>query len=221
MEIIPSILSADPDEAHGLLTLCENVVSRAHIDIIDSRFADNKTVYPESFSDEIYSLNLDFHLMVEEPIRWVKRCIQANAERIIGQVELMEDQRAFFDAVTKEGALCGLALDLPTGVEALDETLLESLDLIVVMSVNAGFGGQQFDENALEKIKTLELLREEKGYHFKIADDGGVTLENEERIHKSGADEIIVGRRIFHPNFEENIQTWKRVISRNEPPVVQ
>ncbi len=214
MEIIPSILSSDADEAHAMLTLCEGVTERAHIDIIDSRFADNKTVTPDDFSDEIYRINLDFHLMVKNPIDWVRRAARANADRIIGQIELMEDQRAFCELVKAEDVLCGLALDLPTGIEALDESVLEGLDVIVVMSVNAGFGGQLFDHNALEKIKDLRLIREEKHYHFRICDDGGVTLENEETLQKAGADEISVGRRLFQGNLSDNIETWKKAISR-------
>lgn len=214
MEIIPSILSSDPDEAHALLTLCEGVTERAHIDIIDSRFADNKTVTPDDFADEIYRVNLDFHLMVNDPINWVRRAIRANADRIIGQVELMEDQREFCETVKAADILCGLAIDLPTGIEALDELVLEGLDVIVVMSVNAGFGGQPFGPAALEKIKNLVMLREEKGYHYRICDDGGVTLENEERLQKAGVDEISVGRRLFQGNLSDNIETWKKSISR-------
>ncbi len=215
MEIIPSILSSDSDEAHALLTQCEGVTKRAHIDIIDSRFADNKTVTPESFADEIYRVNLDFHLMVEEPVNWIQRCIRANADRIIGQVELMEDQREFCEAVLAEDVLCGLALDLPTGVEALDESILEKLDVIVIMSVNAGFGGQVFDPKSLEKISDLYAIREEKGYHYKICDDGGVALENEAVLQKHGVDEISVGRRIYaEEGLAHNIETWNRVISR-------
>jgi ribulose-phosphate 3-epimerase len=152
--------------------------------------------------------------MVDNPVRWIGSCARANADRIIGQVELMEDQKEFCELVKSEDVLCGLALDLPTGIEALDDSILDKLDVIVVMSVNAGFGGQAFDEKAIGKIKELSMIREEKQYHFRICDDGGVTLENENLLQKSGADEISVGRRLFQGNLADNIETWKKTISR-------
>ena len=125
---------------------------------------------------------------------------------------------AFCEAVVNQDALVGLAIDLPTGIEALDESVLSLLDVIVVMSVNAGFGGQTFDLAALEKIKKLKDLRNEKNYHYRICDDGGVTLENEESLQKAGVDEVSVGRRLFQGNLAENIETWNRVISRYNKP---
>lgn len=214
MEIIPSILSSDPDEAHAMVTLCEGVVERVHIDIIDSRFADNKTVTPESFADEMYRVNVDFHLMVEEPIAWIGRCVRANADRIIGQIELMEDQREFCEQIKERNMQSGLALDLTTKIDAIEDSAFELVDVIVVMSVNAGFGGQKFDSSALEKITDLSLLREEKNFHFRICDDGGVTLENEKLLQRAAVDEVCVGRRLFQGNLSDNIETWNRTISR-------
>lgn len=213
-QVIPSILSDSPDEARALLEMCDSVVSRTHIDIIDGEFSANKTVTPEAFEDELYSTKLDFHLMVREPILWVTRCARANADRIIGQVELMEDQKAFCDEVLSGGCLVGLAIDLDTDISAIDESVFTILDVITVMSVQAGFGGQTFDKRALEKIEKLDYLRREGDYHFSISDDGGVTTENVLKVVSEGSDEVVIGRRLFHGDLSQNIQNFTRVLSR-------
>src|SRR3989344_6039593 len=95
IEIIPSILTNDPSEARELLTRCEGVVNRVSIDIIDGKFANNKTIEPDLFFDIDTNLKLDFQLMVEEPVNWIERCVRGQADRIIGHVEKMKDQLEF------------------------------------------------------------------------------------------------------------------------------
>lgn len=198
MEIIPAILTSNPDEIPSLLKKGEGRGERMQIDIIDGVFAANKTILPGALENLETDLKLDFHLMVKEPVNWVEGCVRAGAERIIGQVEMMASQIDFVSKVEASGAKIGLALDLPTPVSALERTVLLDLDVVLVMSVKAGFGGQKFEEKALAKIKELADIRAQDQTPFKICVDGGITPEITKKLEKIGADEAVMGRRILH-----------------------
>lgn len=208
IEIIPSILTDDPDALSDMLQRADTVVERVHIDIIDGVYADNETIDPSALNHMDHGLMLDFHLMVNEPENWVQKCLRAGGDRIIGQLEMMESQRRFIEAVTVEGASVGIAIDDDSDIEALDEDYLDSLDVIVVMSVPAGFGGQEFRLKALDKIDQLDQLRRKHGYSYAIADDGGITLDMIDDVRREGADEAIIGRRIFDGDIKANIENF-------------
>lgn len=214
MEIIPAVLTNSPEEARALLTLCDGVSDRAQVDIIDGVYANNKTIFPEAFEEDYFQTKLDFHLMVKEPIEWISRCIRGNGDRIIGQIELMSDQLVFCNEVIKENILVGLALDLDTPVSSLSIDALAVCDVILVMSVQAGFGGQEYNSSALKKISELAKLRAENQFHFRICDDGGITATNEHKVGEAGADEIAVGRRLFEGDLRENIEHFRRASIR-------
>lgn len=208
VEVVPAILTNDIEELRDLLSQAEGVVDRVQIDIIDGQFVDNKTVDPSVFENIETTLLLDFHLMVKEPKSWVERCIRAGADRIIGQVEMMSDQTQFLGKVQEVGKYVGLAVDLETPISKIDSVILNNLDVVLVMSVPAGFGGQEFNDSALEKIKELDEIRARDDTPFKIIVDGGVSLENIRDLKKAGADEVSVGRRIFEGSLEENIKMF-------------
>lgn len=208
-KVIPAILTNSPVEAKELLRVAEDAgLDRVQIDIIDGVFAENKTIDPSVFESVETSLKLDFHLMVKEPISWVERCIKAGADRIIGQIEMMASQEKFVGKVQEVGAYVGLAIDLPTSVEALDEVIINSVDAVLVMSVKAGFGGQEFDDSALKKIKVLDNIRSRDTSPFSIIDDGGITLNTIDDAKRSGADEIVIGRRLFEGDLKENMEKF-------------
>ena len=145
-EIIPSILTASPQEVKEMLLRVEEAgCERAQVDIVDGVFASNKTIDPSAIAGFETGLSLDFHLMTKEPIDWAERALHAGAERIIGQIELMTDQAAFIGKVQAGGTLVGLALDIDTPVSRIDKEILTSLDTVLVMSVKAGQGGQVVD----------------------------------------------------------------------------
>lgn len=208
IEIIPSLLTNSPSELSELVEKCEGVVKRVHVDIIDGVYADNKTIDPSVLENVETSLLLDFHLMVDDPINWVERCVRAGADRVIGHIEMMGSQREFIEKVTEAGAIPGLAIDMDTEPSEIDESILDSLDVILVMSVPAGFGGQSFNENALDKIHTLNKIRQEKNLSFSICDDGGVTLEFIDDVRREGADEAVVGRKLFEGDLRENVEKY-------------
>lgn len=210
VDIIPSILTNDPQELKELISRCEGVVERVSIDIIDGKFADNKTIEPSVLEDINTNLKIDFQLMVMEPINWIERCIRGEADRIIGHVEHMSDQMAFLGKVQEVGAHVGLALDLTTPVEKIDSTVLTNLDVVLVMSVPAGFGGQPFHKEVLDKIKQLDELRAHDATPYKIQDDGGITFESIYNVQRSGADEVSIGRKIFEGDLRVNLANFQR-----------
>lgn len=209
IEIIPGILTDNPTELRQMIEKAQGVVQRVQIDIIDGVFSDNKTVDPSALNDVDNDLLLDFHLMVNEPINWVEKCVRAGADRIIGQVEMMNSATEFIRQVQDAGVKVGVALDLDTSVNAVEKRLLNDMDVVLVMSVPAGFGGQKFHKEALEKIKKLDEIRKKDRSPFRICDDGGVTLEYVDDLARAAADEAIVGNRIFEGNLAENIHKYE------------
>ncbi|MCH7641047.1 hypothetical protein IID22_02540 [Patescibacteria group bacterium] len=214
VEIIPSILTNNTKELAELIARCEGIVNRVHIDIIDGKFADNKTIDPSALEEIDTNLKLDYHLMVKEPINWVERCARGQADRIIAQIEMMTNQVDYVGKVQEVGAKIGLGIDLDTPVSKLDPVILTNLDVVLVMSVQAGFGGQQFDKKAIDKIKKLDEIRVRDDTPYRICDDGGITFEFIDDVHYTGADEVSIGRGLFKGNIVENLKKYQRAAHR-------
>jgi len=208
MKIVPAILTDNPGELKTMINACEEVFESAQIDIIDGVFADNKTVEPSSLGYIETNLKLDFQLMVKEPINWVEQCIRAGAERIIGHVELMEDQFAFVEKVSEEGRGVGFGLDLGTPVDKIHPKLLTSLDVVLLMSVKAGFGGQNFNNSVYSKIEGLMSIKKEFNADFIVIVDGGVKPDLIKKLALAGVDEVAVGRSLVTGNIEKNLQQF-------------
>lgn len=206
--VIPAILSDDIDEVRELLGRCEGVVERVQIDVIDGKFADNKTIDPSSLNDFETTLKIDYHLMVNEPVKWVEKCARSSADRIIGQIEKMENKRVFIGKVVTTSAKVGLAIDLESPIERLDEDLTKDLDVILLMSVKAGFGGQEFDQVVFKKVERLIKIRKGSKSAFKISIDGGIGPDTAKTLFGMGVDEVCVGKRIFEGDIKENISKF-------------
>ena len=210
MEIIPSILSNNPEEVYELMSRCEGIVDRISIDIIDGVFANNKTVEPTFLEDIETKLKIDYQLMVNEPVNWVEKCVRGQADRIIGHVEKMSNQFEFVGKVQEVGLEVGMGLDLSTPVEEINERIINNLDVVLVMSVPAGFGGQEFDARVLAKLDKLNQIRNKDKNPFRIQDDGGITLDKIDDVRLSGADEVSIGRRLFDGDLRDNINKFKK-----------
>jgi ribulose-phosphate 3-epimerase len=208
ISIIPAILTNNPDELKEMLHRCEGVVDRVQIDIIDGVFADNKTIDPAILENIETSVKIDFHLMTKNPADWVERCIRGMADRIIGQVEMMDNQIQFIEKVQEGGCEVGLALDLDTSIAMIDKTILKDVDAILVMSVSAGFGGQKFNPNVITKIEDLDHIRAFDDTPFSIIDDGGISLENFKDLRIEGVNEVAIGRKLFEGDLKENIEKY-------------
>lgn len=205
IEIVPAILTNNVEELEAKIRAVEGLVKRVQIDIVDGVFANNRTVDLSAVANIETDLLLDVQLMTKEPSDWVEKSLRAMADRIIGHIEMMSDQVEFVGKVTAVGHQVGLALDLPTPVSALDETVLNNLDVVLVMSVKAGFGGQEFDHLVLDKIRKLDEIRARDSTPFKIAVDGGINKEHIAEIRRAGADEAVVGSALGSINIAEHV----------------
>lgn len=210
VQIIPAILTANVREVEDKLKIVEETCERVQIDIIDGVFANNKTIDPSALEFIETDLKLDFHLMTKEPVDWVERCVRGMADRIIGQIEMMSDQIAFVGKVQEVGLSVGLAIDLETPISALDPTILTNLDVVLLMAVPAGFGGQKFDTRVLDKIRELDKIRARDDSPFKICVDGGETIDTIDETHFEGADEAVIGKKIFTGDLAENLKNYQK-----------
>ncbi len=183
-------------------------IERVHIDFVDGVFADNTTVEPQVIASLTTNSKLDFHLMVDKPVEWLQKCKEGGADRVISQIEMMFDIDAYVDVSKDMFGMVGLALDLDSEVEKIPEHLLQHLDTLLLMSVKAGFGGQEFESSALEKIKYFDKVRKKNGYLYTIGVDGGVSLENIKSIVDAGVDEVSVGNRLFEGDLAGNINRY-------------
>lgn len=204
MEIIPAILTNDVrvleeqiNEACRYTVKAGQVpVTRVHIDIIDGEFVEGRTIEVEALADLEVDVLYDAHLMVKEPTVWIEKCVRSLVDRITGQVELMRDQFEFVTKIQELGHEAGLALDLETGLEALDKDVLSYVDVVLIMGHKAGHQGGILEQSALQKVKDLQALRDEIGGRFKICVDGGVNKMNIKQLEELGVEEVAVGSAI-------------------------
>lgn len=199
-EIVPTILTSDLDDFNEKLTLAREMVGRVQIDIVDGKFANRKTVDLSEMVDlkEMTDLKKDLHLMVNEPENWITRSFEVLPDLLIGQVETMSDPLKFINEVVESGMLAGIALDLETPIEKVSEEVYRMADLILVLAVKAGVGGQEFDIRAIEKIKKIrEMLEGPLSGGGKIGVDGGLNDENILLCKKAGADIFYVGQSFW------------------------
>jgi ribulose-phosphate 3-epimerase len=206
LEIIPAILTSDIREVEEKLGLAQGVSKRVQIDIVDGQFVNNRTIDPSLLGGVETDVNLDFHLMTKEPFDWVERAVRGGADRIIGQIEMMSDQIGFIGKVQEVGLSVGLAIDIETPVTKLDPVILTDVDVILVMSYPAGFGGQPFDKRVIGKIKELSKLRAKGNSSFKICVDGGIGEDTISEVRKAGADEVAVSKSLFNGDLTANIE---------------
>lgn len=175
LEVIPSPGTEDKDwnAIEKKLELLKGIARTVHIDILDGKFANNTTLLdPAPYKKFEKDFVLEVHLMVEDPMQYVKPFADAGFQRFIGHVEKMPDVSAFIAEAQLYGEV-GLGFDVGTGLEKLDHINMDDIDCVTVMTVKAGFSGQQFMENQLEKIKKLH----EKSM-VPIEIDGGIKDTN-------------------------------------------
>jgi len=198
LKIFPSILSADfaklGDEVKSLE---EANVEGLHIDVMDGRFVDNITIgMPVIKSLRKYSnLFFDVHLMIENPNKYIKRFSEAGADGITFHIEAVTDPFNTVNLIKAEGKKVGVSIKPET--ELPDKSLLKDIDLLLIMSVNPGFGGQKYIEAVNKKIEDLVKIRNENNLKFDIEVDGGINKDNIFEVAKCGADIAVVGSAII------------------------
>ncbi len=194
-----SILSADfTDLGHEIATLEEAGVDAIHLDVMDGAFVPNITFGPlvvEAIR-RITSLPLDLHLMIEEPARYLREFADAGADWITIHIEACPHIHRDLSKIKEMGKRAGVAINPGTPISMVDSVLTEA-DLVLVMSVNPGFGGQKFISTTLDKLSRLQHLCEHKGAVTEIAADGGVDAEYAPQAILAGADTLVIGAGLF------------------------
>lgn len=197
--IAPSILSADFARlGEDVKDVCDRGIDYLHIDVMDGAFVPNISFGPAVMKslNGIATVPYDVHLMVEEPIRYIKEFVTDNTEFITVHQEACKDLEATLDAIHELGVKTGVSIKPGTNPEVLNN-LLHKIDLILVMSVEPGFGGQKFMDNSLPKISYYRDKREELGLHYLIEVDGGISSANADLVTVAGVDVIVAGSAVF------------------------
>lgn len=198
-KIAPSILSADFAHIVDDVRAVEKAgASYVHLDVMDGRFVPNITWGPKVIGDlrKHTKLVFDCHLMIVEPERYVEQFRKAGADIITFHLEATPHAQRLLTHIRSLGAKAGISICPQTPVAMLED-LIEDIDLILVMSVNPGFGGQKFIPRALEKIAQAKALVQRSGVQCEVEVDGGITLQNARSAVEAGADVLVIGSAIF------------------------
>ncbi len=199
VKIAPSILSADfSNMAAGVKRAEAAGADMIHCDVMDGVFVPNLTFGFKMIEDIKKStrLPLDVHLMIVEPERYVERFVKAGADIVTFHIEACKSVPETLAAIKAAGARRGLVINPHTPVDGI-LPYLKDCDMVLVMSVMPGFGGQKFMPHVLDKVRTLKKIAVEKNYTFDIEIDGGITIENASEVKAAGVNVIVAGNTLF------------------------
>jgi ribulose-phosphate 3-epimerase len=199
-EILPSILAADFARLGEQIAQVEQAgVRMLHLDVMDGHFVPNLTIGPPVVASirKITRLTLDVHLMITDPDKYAPIFIDAGADQVIVHQEACKHLDGTLREIQRAGARAGVVINPGTPVAAIEE-VLGLVDYVLIMSVNPGFGGQEFIPYALDKVRRLDAMRRDRRLAFPIEIDGGVTKENIAEVVRAGCDWIVTGSSVFH-----------------------
>lgn len=216
--LAPSILSADFSKLGEEISTIEKAgADIIHVDVMDGHFVPNISygaVVMKSLLGKT-KMPFDVHLMIENVDRYIDEFVTENTEYITVHQEVCMHLHRTIDHIKSKGIKAGVSINPATPISSL-ENILEYVDLVLVMSVNPGFGGQKFIESSLEKIRKLKSIREENRYNFVIEVDGGVNLENGRKLVKAGADILVAGSSVFAADdVVKRVEKFKEMLNGN------
>ena len=214
IQISPSILSADFSQlGNEIKRLEECGADMIHVDVMDGHFVPNLTIGPPVIKalKKQSSMLFDVHLMISPVHKYIKNYADAGADIITIHPEATENLKSSILKIKELNKKVGISLNPETKTEVI-LGYLDQIDLILVMSVNPGFGGQKFMPEVLEKIKELKKIKDEKKFNFDIEIDGGINFDNSKLAIEAGANILVSGTTIFKSNngdIKKNIELLK------------
>ncbi|HKL18772.1 MAG TPA: ribulose-phosphate 3-epimerase [Halalkalibaculum sp.] len=207
--LAPSILAADFTKLGEEISTCTDAgVKWIHCDVMDGHFVPNISYGPAivEAAGRASDAFLDVHLMIENPDQYIEAFADAGADQLTVHQEACPHLHRTIQIIKQHDMMAGVAVNPATSLNTI-EPILEYVDLILIMSVNPGFGGQSFIDNTYQRLKDMSIMRDNKQLGFLIEVDGGVGIENIEKVARSGADVLVAGSSVFKAkNTAESIR---------------
>ena len=214
IKISPSILSADFSQlGNEIKRLEEAGADMIHVDVMDGHFVPNLTIGPPVIKSlrKYTNLIFDVHLMISPVHKYIKDFADAGANIITIHPEATENLKESINLIRSLNKKVGVSLNPDSKIDLIKD-ILKDIDLVLIMSVHPGFGGQKFIPDVINKIEKLKLIKNEKNLNFDIEVDGGINFENSKSVIEAGANILVSGTTIFksnNGNIKKNIDTLK------------
>ena len=211
----PSILSADFTKLGEEIETIDNAGAEyIHVDVMDGMFVPSISYGMPVIKSIRKSTGkvFDVHLMISEPIRYIADFAASGADMITVHVEACSDVVATIEKIREYKLKVGITLNPDTPVSAI-KLYLNRVDMVLIMSVNPGFGGQKFITSSVDKIKEVKRLRDELNLSYDIEVDGGINIDNLATVLEAGANVIVAGSAIFRGDAAENVKKFKSIMS--------
>ena len=216
IQISPSILSADFSQlGNEIKKLSDAGADMIHVDVMDGHFVPNLTIGPPVIKDlkKYSSIPFDVHLMISPVHKYIEAYAEAGADIITIHPEATDDLQSSIDKIRELNKKVGVSLNPKTKIDTIKNEL-NQIDLVLIMSVNPGFGGQKFMPEVLQKIKDLVNIRDEQKLNFDIEIDGGINFDNSKLAIEAGANILVSGTTVFksnNGNIKKNIDLLRSV----------
>ena len=216
IQISPSILSADFSQlGNEIKRLEEGGADMIHVDVMDGHFVPNLTIGPPVIKAlrKYTKLPFDVHLMISPVHEYIKNFAEAGSDIITIHPEATKNLKETINLIKKFDKRVGISLNPNTEINIIDSHL-DNIDLVLIMSVFPGFGGQKFIPDTIKKIKDLKAIKDKNNYSFDIEVDGGINFSNSKEVINAGANILVSGTTIFKENngdIKQNIEMLKSV----------
>jgi ribulose-phosphate 3-epimerase len=216
IKLAPSILSADFSKLGDEVMAVEDAgADWVHVDVMDGHFVPNITIGPLVVEavKKVTSLPVDVHLMIMEPDKYISEFASAGADYLTVHAEVLPHMNRTLAEIRRQGMKAGVSLNPSTPLSALD-WVWEYMEMLLIMSVNPGFGGQSFISNSLTKISAARAEIDRRGLNIVIEVDGGVKVDNAREVASSGADILVAGSAVFGaPDYKETVKMFRDALA--------